>query len=170
MRVRMLDTTRHTDYGALQGPIVRDGMRQYEGDVVDVDDQTGNRWKILKLAEPTDAEPRRRTPAEPLFSAREGPVYDAMVGRPEAGPVLPTNVQPEVRAILDQQAAEIARLRAEVAAAQGAGPAADLTDEQRQNLADAGYGTSEAVAAASDEDLLKVPKIGPAAVAKLRGG
>lgn len=57
------------------------------------------------------------------------------------------------------------------AASEGAGGSlegADLTDAQREALAAAGFTTAADVRAASDEQLLAVEGIGPAAVKKLR--
>lgn len=56
--------------------------------------------------------------------------------------------------------------------AAGGGPdvlmSADLTDEQRANLRAAGYDSAAALDAASDEQLLDVQGVGPAAVKRLR--
>lgn len=60
---------------------------------------------------------------------------------------------------------------AALAAAAGDGnvlTGADLTDEQRANLAMAGYRTADDVRAAPDDELLAVEGIGPAAVKRLR--
>jgi hypothetical protein len=46
--------------------------------------------------------------------------------------------------------------------------AAELTDPQRQALAEAGYTTDAQVRAAADEELLAVPGIGPATLRQLR--
>lgn len=64
-------------------------------------------------------------------------------------------------------------LAAQQAAGRGRGPsggqpATDLAPEIAEKLSAAGYGTPEAIAAASDEQLLAVEGIGPATVKRLR--
>lgn len=186
MRVKIKDTTKHADYGEL-----------YAGDVVEVKDEDAQRWVSIGLAEPTDADLKRRVAQETAFfneQARQGGVYDAMVTRADAAPLgvgsfiggtpdgasHPTNVAPEVQHILYQKDAEIAQLRPQLAGQDGAALPADetpadpldglpLTDAQKSALKEAGYDTPEKIAAASDDQLHGVPGVADATIAKLRG-
>jgi hypothetical protein len=160
MRVKIKDTTSSGEYGALRA-----------GDVVDVDNQTAERWCNAGLAEEAKgAEVHRAVAQEPRF-AQDKPVYDQIVDRRSLGEY-PTNVVPEVQEMLVAKDDEIARLRAQLAAKEGgdAHPLAryGLDDKHRDALFDAGYDHPDKVAAASDDDLLKagLPKAG---LAKVRG-
>jgi hypothetical protein len=72
------------------------------------------------------------------------------------------------------QSAEEFKARQEAAALEAAGTApdalvdVDLSDEQRANLRAAGFGSWAAIDAATDEQLLEVEGVGPAAVKRLR--
>lgn len=120
MRVSMRDTTKHADYGEL-----------FPGDVLDVADQDGERWVRMRLAEKTDGDLHRKVESDPTTFANrpDGPVFDALVGRPS----YPTNVPPEVHAIVEAKDAEIARLRAQLAEAAPAEEAALPADESTED-------------------------------------
>lgn len=85
-------------------------------------------------------------------------------GNPERETIAVTTLQQQ---IADLQA-QLAQLQLSQAP-QGAPPTAELAPELVERLAVAGYDTPEAIAAASDEELLAIEGIGPATLKRIRG-